>query len=85
MKKYEVVMDYVMTATIVVEARDEESACKKAGRYVHTRKGFDEYVRVAAPRNVLWGDPSCCGDDGFDIPTGASEFDGELADGYIEI
>ena len=78
-------MDYIMTATIVVEARDEESAARKAGRYVHTRKGFDEYVRVAAPRNVLWSDPSCCGDDGFDIPMEATEFDGRCDGAVIDL
>lgn len=85
MKRYEVVMDYVMTATIVVEARNEESACNKAGRFVHTRRGFDEYLKVAAHRNVMWNDPSCCGNDGFDIPFEPIEFDGEIGDGHIEI
>ncbi len=84
MKKYEVVMDYVMTATIVVEARDAESAENKAWRYVHSRKGFDNYVKVAAPRNVLFGKRMWDG-DGFDIPCDASEFDGELGDDHIEI
>lgn len=83
MRKYEVTMDYVMTATIVVEARDAESAERKAGRYVHTRRGFDEYVRAAAPSNVLWDDPSCCGSDGFDIPVDATEFDGRRTEGAV--
>ena len=85
MKKYEVIVDYVMTATIVVEARNEESACTKTGRFVHSRKGFDEYIKVAAPRNVLWGKTECCGEDGFDIPCEPKEFCGEMQDGYIEI
>lgn len=86
MRKYEVIMDYVMTATIVVEARDEQSAENKAWRHVHSRKGFEEYIRVAAPRNVKLGSKSvACGIDGFDIPCDASEFDGELSDGHIEI
>ena len=84
MKKYEVIMDYVMTATIVVEARDEESAGNKAWRHVHSRKGFDEYVKVAAPRNVLFGKSMWKG-DGFEIPCEPSEFDGVMRDGYIEI
>lgn len=84
MKKYEVVMDYVMTARIVVEALNEESAERKAWRYVHSRKGFDEYVKVAAPRNVLFGKKMWNG-DGFDIPCGAEEFNGSIVDGRIEI
>ena len=82
--KYEVAMDFVCTATIVVEARNSESAENKAWRFVHSRKGFDEYIRVAAPRNVLFGKRMWKG-DGFEIPMDAEEFDGELADGYIEI
>lgn len=84
MKKYEVIMDYVMTATIVVEARDEDSAANKAWRFVHSRKGFDEYVRIAAPGNVLFGKRMWAG-DGFDIPCEACEFDGVLTDSHIEI
>lgn len=85
MKKYEVIMDYVMTATVVVEARDGEAAENKAWRYVHSKKGFEEYVRVAAPNNVLFGKRMNDG-DGFDIPCEAREFDGEFGTkGYIEI
>jgi len=84
MRKYEVTVDYVCTATIVVEARDAESAENKAWRYVHSRKGFDEYIRVAAPRNVLFGKNMHKG-DGFDIPMDAEEFDGTVRDGCIEI
>lgn len=85
MKKYEVIVDYVMTATIVVEARDEESADRKAWRYVHSRKGFDEYIRFAAPRNVLLGykDVAWCV-DGFDSPENASEYDGD-GEGVIDL
>lgn len=83
MKKYAVTVDYVMTATLVVEARDEESAERKAWRRVHSRQGFDDYVRVAAPRNVLFGKKMWSG-DGFDVPE-VEEFGGELRDGYIEV
>lgn len=83
MRKYEVVMDYVMTATIVVEARDGESAEKKAWRYVHSKKGFGEYVEFAAPRNVLFGKNMHKG-DGFDIPCDAEEYDGD-GDGVIDL
>jgi len=85
MKKYAVPVDYVMTTTVVVEARDEESAMRKVGKYVHTHKGFDEYVKAAAPRNVLFGIVECCGDDGFDIPYDPEEYDGTVYDGWIEI
>lgn len=84
MKKYEVVMDFVCTARIVVEARNAESAENKAWRYVHSRKGFDEYLKVAAPRNVLFGKKMWYG-DGFDIPMNAKEFHGKLVDGCIEV
>ena len=83
MKKYEVVMDFVCTATIVVEARDEEAAENKAWCHVHSKKGFDEYIGVAAPRNVLFGKNMYEG-DGFEVAL-VSESDGELADGCIEV
>lgn len=76
MKKYAVTMDCVMTTTIVVEARDQESAEKKAWRYVHSPKGFEEYVDAAAPNNVLFGKKMWDG-DGFDIPCDAEEIDGD--------
>ena len=85
MKKYKVIVDYVMTATIVVEANDEDDAALKAGRFVHSPEGFDEYVRFAAPRNVVFGETYCLGGDGFEIPCEPSEFDGVMRDGYIEI
>ena len=89
MKKYEVIMDYVMTATIVVEARNEESACNKAARYVHTKNGFERYIAQAAPLNVILdGKPRYGGDDGFDIPCDPGElsllyFDERVESGEI--
>lgn len=74
MKKYAVTLDYVMTATVLVEAKDAESAENKAWRHVHCKKGFDEYVKVAAPNNVLFGKRMWKG-DGFDIPQSATEVD----------
>lgn len=82
--KYEVMMDYVCTATIVVDAADEEAAERAAWEYVHTKEGFDRYIGVAAPRNVLFGKNMDNG-DGFDIPQEAEEFCGVLVDGYIEV
>ena len=86
MKKFEVMSDCVMAAPSVVEARDSESAEKKAWRYVHSRKGFEEYVRVAAPNNVLFGKNMDDG-DGFDIPCDAEEVgdDWKRRIGCIEI
>lgn len=81
--KYEVAMDFVCTATIVVDAASGDAAEQAAWEYVHTREGFDRYIKVAAPRNVLFGKDMK--GDGFDIPMGAEEFDGELADGCIKI
>ena len=83
MRKYEVIVDYTMTAAIVVEARDEESARNKAARFIHTKKGFDEYVKTAAPLNVSWSDRSCSGGDGFDV-SDVLLFYG-MHDGCIEI
>lgn len=85
MKKYEVTMDYIMTATIVVEADDAESAERKASMFVHSRDGFKEYVKVAAPYNVLFGIDHSCGDDGFDIPMEAREFDGLWSGALIDL
>lgn len=83
MKKYEVIMDFVCTATIVVEAADAGSAEDAAMRYVHTPEGFDRYISFAAPRNVLLNEPDC--GDGFEIPCDACEFGGTLRDGLFEI
>lgn len=82
--RYIVTLDYVMTAGIVVNADSAEDAEEKAMQYVHSKEGFDNYVRVAAPRNVLLGDGFT--GDGFDVPIDAELLaDGEIRDGMIEI
>lgn len=39
MKRYAVVVDYVTTVNVLVDARDEYSAANKVARYINTRKG----------------------------------------------
>jgi len=77
MKTYEVIMDYVTTAIIVVDASNPESAERKAWRYVHTKKGFKDYINHAHD-NVAIGLYSevIPGIDGFDIPCGTEEWYG---------
>lgn len=80
MKTYEVIVDYVTTATIVVNARNAESAERKAWRYVHTQEGFKDYINHAY-ENVAIGlyclySEIVPGIDGFDIPCNAEEWSG---------
>ena len=66
MKKYEVIVDYVSTCTIVVEARDEESAERKAWNYVHSKAGYGRYIYHMV-KNVKFGLDVTPGEDGFEI------------------
>ncbi|MBQ9041437.1 MAG: hypothetical protein IJ111_01315 [Eggerthellaceae bacterium] len=44
MKKYRVVVDYVTTVDVIVDARDEESAENKVVRYIETVRGAENAV-----------------------------------------
>ena len=66
MKKYEVIVDYVSTCTIVVDARNEKSAERKAWDYIHSKAGFGAYIYNMA-KNVRLGRNIVQGEDGFEI------------------
>ena len=75
MKKYEVIVDYVSTCAIVVEARDEESAERKAWNYVHSKAGYGRYIGHMV-KNVKFGRNVTPGEDGFEIAD-TFEWDGQ--------
>lgn len=66
MNKYEVIIDYVSTCAIVVEARNEESAERKAWDYVHSKAGYGVYIGHMV-KNVKFGRNVVQGEDGFEI------------------
>jgi len=61
MKRYRVVLDYITTCDVIVDARDEESAQRKVERYVGMRK----YARYAVEHMADNTAGGVCG--GFDI------------------
>lgn len=73
MKKYRVVVDYITTVDVIVDARDGESAESKVIRFLETERGSERAI-----------DSMAFNPEGLEVVF-AEEFDGKLDSSFIEI